>query len=280
LPPLPAPSKRPLLCIIDSGVDASHPDLAGLFSPDDTVSYLRGDASPADLTGHGTAVAGIVAALGNNGLQGSGVVWAGVRLASCKFLDAFNLGATSGAIQCVRWCLSRGAKVLSNSWGGSSTPSATVREALRQAKEAGALFVVAAGNQGQRLNDDEPTYPARYAREFDNVIVVGSSTRQDATQDTSNRGVDVHIMAPGEDILTTAPGGGMASVGGTSMAAPYVSGTAALLMSSNPDLDPVLAKRAILATARKVESLAEDNETGGILDVEAALKLSLACAYA
>ncbi|HXV13930.1 MAG TPA: S8 family peptidase, partial [Candidatus Krumholzibacteria bacterium] len=234
-----------LVGIIDSGVDWQHVDLApNIFVntreiadnriDDDGNGYIddvRGwdfvneDNDPDDDNGHGTHVAGIVAAVGNNAIGVAGVSWS-ARILPLKFLSAVGSGTTSDAIRAVEYATAMGARLTNNSWGGIGF-SLALRSAIDEAAEAGALFVAGAGNAGLN-NDVTPFYPASF--DLDNVISVASTDHDDERSFFSNYGLtSVDLGAPGSDVISTFPDDRYAIASGTSMAAPHVSGALCLL---------------------------------------------------
>lgn len=241
-----------IVAVIDSGIYFDHSDLAAnLWSNpgeiagngvdddsngviDDTHGFnaFAGNGNPDDDNGHGTHCAGIIAADGHNASGVTGVAWS-ARLMSLKFLSAEGAGVTSDAIECIDYAVDHGAKILNLSWGGSSY-SASLLAALERARTAGAIVIAAAGNDA-RNNDNTPIYPAGYA--LDNILAVAATDRRDTLAWFSNYGpAHVHLAAPGAEILSTWIGGTSATktLSGTSMAAPHVSGAAALLAARFP----------------------------------------------
>jgi len=276
-------SSQVIVAIIDSGVDWHHPDLAAnIFTnpgeipaneiDDDGNGYIDDvhgfdffnyDGDPMDENGHGTHVAGIIGAVGNNGVGITGVAWR-VQLLPAKFLGADGSGATSSAIAAIEYAVDMGAVVLNNSWGGGP-PSEALRAAILVANDAGALFVAAAGNDGAN-NDEFPHYPSSF--HVPNMISVASSSRTDARSEFSNYGpVSVDLAAPGSLILSTLPDGETAVESGTSMAAPHVSGALALLKSRYPTMPAATMKTVILSSTDRIPALEGLIATGGRLNV-------------
>ncbi|KAL6769857.1 hypothetical protein ACKKBG_A32645 [Auxenochlorella protothecoides x Auxenochlorella symbiontica] len=245
------------VCIVDSGIDYDHEDLAANMAAAVGVSMLPGSPGPMDELGHGSHVAGIVGAAGSNALLVSGVVWGNVDLLACRFIDGDGLGRTSAAVDCVNYCLAQGARVIQASWGGAAAPNAAMQAAMEAAEAADALIVVSAGNDDRDL-DAEPQYPASYAAERANVLAVAAVGRAGALSSFSNRGAGtVALAAPGEAILSTLPGNATGVLSGTSMAAPFVSGAAALALSvAGPGALPAPAlKRLLLESAEPTAQL-------------------------
>ena len=204
------------IAIIDSGVDLSHADIAAKIVPG--YDFVNGDAIPQDDNGHGTHVAGIAAASGNNGVGVAGVSW-GARIMPIKVLNAGGGGSFADVAAGIVWAADNGAQVINLSLGGASS-STTLQDAVNYAYGKGVVLVAAAGNTGSGLI----LYPARYP----NVIAVGAVDNTNNHAGFSNFGPELDLVAPGASIYSTVIGGyGFKS--GTSMAAPYVSGLAAIL---------------------------------------------------
>lgn len=286
-----------VVAVIDTGVDYTHPDLAanvwtnpgeipgngldddGNGYVDDVYGYdfYNFDANPMDDHGHGTHVAGTIAAVGNNGVGVAGVTW-NARIMAVKFLGGGGGGSTSGAISAVLYAANMGAKVLNNSWGGGGFSQALL-DAIRTADQAGALFVAAAGNNGTN-NDTAPHYPSNY--DAPNVVSVAATDHNDLRAGFSNFGAQsVDLGAPGASIFSTVPPTGSACcsnpsgymyLSGTSMATPHVAGAAALLMSRFPGSNHYQARDRLLSMAQPIPALAGITVTGGRLNVLAAME--------
>jgi thermitase len=212
--------------IVDTGIDANHEDLSGKLVDCGHASTLFGtvsNGSCADDNDHGTHVSGTIAAKANNGVGVAGVAF-NSPLSMCKALNAVGSGSTAGVANCITWLVQRGSKIISMSLGGGA--SSTMQTAVRNASNAGALIIAAAGNDG----DATLNYPAAYAE----VVSVAATDNRDARASFSNANSDVEIAAPGVNILSTKRGGGYVSFSGTSMATPHVAGVAALIWGKNP----------------------------------------------
>jgi len=261
-----------VVAIIDTGIDYTHPDLApniwtnpgeipGNGIDDDGNGYvddvhgfdfLNHDADPMDDNGHGTHVAGTVAAVGNNGIGVTGVAW-NARVMPLKFLGPDGTGPISGAMGAIEYAIEMGARILNNSWGGIGY-SSLLAIAIQDAEDAGVLFVAAAGNSGTN-NDESPYYPASYTNS--NVIAVASTTNRDQLSSFSNFGpASVPIAAPGSNIWSTYLGSTYVSMSGTSMAAPHVSGALAILASQFQEMSAAQLKTVLLKSAEPLPALA------------------------
>jgi len=252
--------------ILDSGIDASHPDIVGNLwvSPEGTTGWNFHDenSNTVDITGHGTFVAGIAGGVGNNGLGIAGVCWQ-VRLAALKIGDvSFSMSA---AIAAIHYANTHNIPVLNNSWGGPYD-SPILKHAICQYR---GLFVVSAGNTGAD-NDAIPDFPGNF--DCENIISVAATDRDDKHAAFSNYGAkNVDISAPGVDIISTALHGEYSTRCGSSLSAPYVAGAAALLKSYAPHISAKEMKRIILSTASVRPQLTGKTQTGGILDVQGML---------
>ncbi len=221
------------VCVIDSGIDSSHPDLQGTIGAGyDATTRREGHV---DTNGHGTMVVGVLAASPNNNLGTPGVLWNG-RVDSCRFLGDDGRGYLSDAIECLRWCIvERQARIVSNSWG-TYAQSRALWEMMEYYERAyGVMYVAAAGNEGVD-NDSiyEAMYPASY--NLSSIVSVGATTRLGTLAPFSNyasKSKSVDIAAPGVDIPSTFPGNTYRSMSGTSFAVPLVTGTLALMMSTS-----------------------------------------------
>lgn len=246
--------------------------------------------------GHGTHCAGHVAAVYNNGIGLRGI-GAGAKVMGLKFFYDYGeanagQGDDAAAIKSIDFAIKNGVKVISASWGGrmrrQDAEGSELKAAIGRAQQAGVLFVVAAGNDAVDQDGvEDPSFPAAY--DFDNMIVVAASDSKDNLANFSNfGGKSVHIAAPGVRILSTTVGSKYSDVvtrfkdpsgrerelawDGTSMATPIVAGAVALVWSQHPTEDYRQIRDRILRTARKVPGLAGKVTTGGVLDVQAALK--------
>jgi subtilisin family serine protease len=306
-------SHEVLVGVVDTGIDIEHPDLRGNIwingaeqeanggrpcvdddgngYPDDVYGWnfisenqaerycgtAVGTPYARDDHGHGTHVAGIIGALGNNHIGIAGINW-NVKLVALKFLDAQGRGYLDDAIRAIFYAIKIRVHILNNSWGGGPYhPGMDL--AIRRAEAAGILFVAAAGNEGFN-NDFEPHYPSSYTHS--SVLAVAATDNRDKLAKFSSYGVNsVHIGAPGVDILSTVPvvAGKPASQSyeawsGTSMATPMVTGAAALLMAHKPDLrkNPADVKKILMRTVDRANEMEGKVASGGRLNIGRAFR--------
>ncbi len=234
------------VAVIDTGVDTRHSDLrknlwvnkgeiAGNGKDDDRDGFVDDvngwdfvghDGRPADEHGHGTHVAGIIAARGNNAKGVTGIAQK-AKLMVLRVLDAGNSGTTTNLAKAIRFAAAHGAKVANVSIN-SSTDDPDLDAAIADADAKGMLIVVSAGNDAQDL-DARPSFPA--CSTSPNVITVAATDRNGRLAPFSNRGSCVDVAAPGTDIVSTGRHNGYEMRSGTSMAAPQVAGAAVLALS-------------------------------------------------
>jgi len=273
-------SKDFVVAVIDTGIDYNHEDLAFNVwrNPNPTQSdvvgfdFIHNDGLPFDDQGHGTHTSGTVGATGGNGKGVSGVNQR-VSIMAVKFLSSAGSGTTADAIKGIDYAITHGARVLSNSWGGTGDDdNAALHDAIDRAKAKDVLFVAAAGNDG--VNNDsgsQVSYPAGF--DNDNLISVAASDSGDGMASFSNYGVvSTDLAAPGVNVYSSTPGNHYASESGTSMACPHVAGAAALIWSKNPSLTYKQVKDILLGNVDKVPAFAGKVLSGGRLNVMKALR--------
>jgi type VII secretion-associated serine protease mycosin len=229
------------VAVIDSGVEADHQDLAGSVLPG--IDYVNpADDGRVDPNGHGTHVAGIIAAHVNNGLGIDGAA-PGVKIIPVRVLDANGGGIASNVAKGIIWAADHGARVINLSLGGGK--SAGLEQAIQYANSRGSVVVAAGGNNGQAGN--APMYPAAYPEAI-SVAAVDSNLSHPAFGNTGNY---LDISAPGVGIVSlwgTSPTA-YADASGTSMATPYASAEAALVISATPTLSALRVKQIMESTA-------------------------------
>jgi uncharacterized repeat protein (TIGR02543 family) len=236
-----------VVAVIDSGVDYTHPDLKDNMD-NRGYDFYANNSDPMDENRHGTHVAGTVAAVGNNNLGVVGVAWE-TRIMAIRFLGKSGGGTTAGGINSIRYATQKGVDMTNNSWGGGGFSEA-LYEAIEEARDAGILFVAAAGNDGSA----QPGYPARYGNPglpggfepLDNIIIVAASSNNEGDTLASFSQRNAHLAAPGVGIYSTVLGTAYQALSGTSMASPHVAGAAALLLAVEPNLTYSEVKDALL----------------------------------
>ncbi len=269
-------SANVVIGLIDTGIDYNHEDLAanayrntadcnnngidddgnGYIDDCYGIDALDNTSDPMDQVGHGTHVAGIMGAVGNNGVGVTGVNWT-VRILTCKFLG-YSGGTDDGAIACLNYMATmkdRGVNIVAtnNSWGGYGFSQA-LYDAIDAQRQRGILFVAAAGNDASDNDGSYPLYPSSYS--LDNIISVAASTYADGLAYFSSFGAHtVDIAAPGYRILSTTPDNTYSIFDGTSMATPHVTGVAALLAAQDSTRNWKTIRNLILSSGDKLPSL-------------------------
>lgn len=253
------------VAIIDSGVDYGHVDLDDNFETLLGYDFVNDDNDPMDDNGHGTHVAGTVAAEDNGDVM-VGVVGVapGASLYALKVLDSKGSGRYSDVIAALQWCVDHKIQITNNSYGSSGDPGVIVKEAFDNAYSARILHIAAAGNSGNSYGvGDNIIYPARY----DSVIAVAATDKSDKRASWSSTGSDLELSAPGVAINSTLLGGGYGEKSGTSMASPHVAGTAALVIAAG--ISDVRAQ--LQNTADDLGAIGWDSKYGyGLVDADGA----------
>lgn len=266
------------VAVLDTGVDAAHPDLAGQVI--EQVDFT-GEDEPGDLHGHGTHVAATIAGTG----AASDGVYAGVApeatILSGRVCDSDGSCAESAILAAMDWAAQSGAQVVNMSLGGEPTDGTDpVSQAVNDLTAAhGTLFVISAGNDGGSASNPQRVGSPGTA---DAALTVAAVDTGDDLASFSSRGPRVgdyapkpEISAPGVDITAAESGGtGHQTMSGTSMAAPHVAGAAALVAQARPDLDPAALKDLLVSTAKDIGFLPFEQGTGR-LDIPAALEHDL-----
>jgi thermitase len=287
-----------LVAVIDTGLDTNH----GLFRDsnalwanpaelngsagvdDDGNGYIddvngwnfdAGNGNVYDDNDHGTHVAGIILGVGQDVSQDP-VRESKIKIMPLKFLDANGSGVTSSAISAIYYAVSKGAKVINNSWGGSGY-SQSLHEAYTFAHNNGVVIVSAAGNSSSN-NDSISMYPANFDSP-NNISVAASDEYSDSKASFSNYGAKkVDVAAPGVRIISSVPGDGCLAPGcfmmmsGTSMAAPFVAGMAALILREAPQLSSYQVKSIIISSVDYVSSLSSQVSSRGRVNVYKAIQ--------
>lgn len=278
-----------VVAVIDTGVDYTHEDLAaniwvnpgeiagdgidndqnGFVDDIHGYNFAYNNGNPMDDHDHGTHVAGTIGAVGDNAIGVAGVNW-NVQIMAVKFLDSSGGGSISNAIQAIHYAVQNGAHISNNSWGLNGSYSQAMQDAIAAARDAGHIFVAAAGNgnaAGVGLNNDAtPFWPANH--DLDNVVAVAALNHNDQKATFSNFGAtSVDVGAPGVGILSTTIGDTYSSFSGTSMATPHVAGLLSLIWDQNPEwswqqvldrfyetLEPVDALQGITVTGSRINA--------------------------
>ena len=281
-------SKSVVVAVIDSGVDATHPDLKdnmwvnlkeknGKKGVDDDgngyiddlngFDFVDNDGVINDAVEHGTHVAGTIGARGNNKIGVVGVNWVSSIMA-LKIGD--RRGVTlAAAVSAIEYAVNNGAHVINASWGGPNV-SKLLEEAIEKTEKAGIVFVAAAGNE-RGNNDRRAKYPANY--DIDNIISVAAIDRSGRLASYSNYGLTtVDVAAPGSNIYSTRPRNRYQHLSGTSMAAPQVAGVVALMLAHKPNLTYSEIKKTLIDSSKSMNRMRQLIVSGGIVDAYKAVK--------
>ncbi|GAB2649846.1 S8 family serine peptidase [Kribbella swartbergensis] len=256
------------VAVLDTGVDAGHPDLAGHLLPG--YNTFNTALPPNDGDGHGTAVTGIIAAGTGNSIGIAGVAW-NAKVRPVKVLDDGGNGSDANVINGINWAVKNGARVINMSLGGEGD-NPVLHTAIKNAVAKGVVLVAAAGNSGVSA----PNYPAAYPE----VLSVGATNWYGALTEFSTYGDTVDIAAPGFNITSTAPRAQTPAgydpyyigLSGTSFSSPIVAGVAALVRNKWPSFTPAQVMSRLKATARDAGPRGTDPYFGaGMLDAYYAL---------
>lgn len=289
---------KTLVAIIDTGLDTNH----GLFKDSNAVwenaaekngipgvdddgngyiddvngwNFVAGNSNVFDDDEHGTHVAGIILGVGQDVLQYP-VRESKVKIMALKFLDSHGSGTTANAVSAIYYAVNMGARVINNSWGGSSY-SRSLHDAYTYAHTHGIFIASAAGNSGTN-NDTAPMYPG--SLDTPNNMSVAASTDSNTKASFSNYGTSVQVAAPGVAIISSVPGTGCVAPGcfqmmsGTSMASPFVAGMAALIVREAPQLSGYQIKNVIMSTVDLFASFNSYVSTKGRVNVLKAIQNS------
>ncbi|MBT7046836.1 MAG: S8 family serine peptidase [Gammaproteobacteria bacterium] len=283
-----------IIVTVDTGIDLNHPELVnnlwqnpgeiaensfdddGNGIIDDVHGYnpFKNNGNPDDDNGHGTHVAGVIAAAGNNADGIAGLCWS-AQVMAIKFLDHFGGGTVSDAVRGIQYAIDNKPlntpMIINNSWVIGQYSQA-LEDVLKLAEDEGIFVTVAAGNTGAD-NDEIVVLPTYFRKQFDNIISVANVDQQDnlyvGSKGSSNFGLNsVDISAPGTDIYSTFKGDAYKALTGTSMATPVVSGAAALALKQRPEISAEELKAALLASVREVEALKGKLVVPGVLDIQ------------
>lgn len=277
-----------IVATIDSGIDYNNPDLAANVWTNPNVAadastypngiygwnFVSNSPNVMDDFGHGTHVAGIIGAVGNNGTGVAGVAW-NVQIMALKMLDSTGSGSTANAVLAMNYAVSHGAKIINMSWNGGPYSQAFY-DAIQNAGAQGVLVVCSAGNGGTN-NDSTLSYPASY--NLPNMISVAATDASNNMASFTNFGSTVSLTAPGVNILSTYTGNQYVFASGTSMAAPEVAGAAVLLWSADPSLTVAEVKQRLLGGTTYIGNVGNNasmpTQTNGLLNVGNSIKPDL-----
>jgi subtilisin family serine protease len=223
-----------IIAILDSGIDATHPDLAASLVPG--WNFYDNNADTSEVTGHGTLVAGTAAGCGNNGAGVAPVAW-GCKLMPVRICDTNGYASVSTIANGLAWAADQGARVANISYGPFG--GSTFDSAVQYFQSKGGVVTMSAGNNGFFDSSADNPY----------VLNVSATDQNDLLASWSNTGNNVDLSAPGVNIATTAAGGRYAAGSGTSFSAPVVAGVAALVLSANPSLTGAQAQDILKQTA-------------------------------
>lgn len=262
-----------IVAVVDSGLDLNHPEFSGRIWTDPASSssrqgpvhgwnFITNTSDVNDDNGHGTHVAGIIAA---GGVEVTGVA-PGVQIMPLKMIDAGGNGAVMDAVRAIYFAVDHGARVINASWS-SGERSRPLVDAIRYANSRNVVVVAAAGNESVD-NGLIPSFPANLLTP--NVLSVGATSPGGRLAWYSNYGRAVAVAAPGTNILSTIPGG-YDRYSGTSMATPFVSGVVALVAGTEPSLTARQLVGRIVSTVKPLASLAGKVASGGIVNAYNAL---------
>jgi Subtilase family len=252
-----ATGEKVLVAVIDTRIDAAHPEIAGLVAGSFDATNAAGPPHR-----HGTAMAGAIVA--NARLRG---VAPAARVLAIHAFDASGTaldGTTLTILRSIDWAVARGARVINMSFAGPNDPGLT--RGLAAARQKGVVLVAAAGNAGPK---SPPLFPAADP----NVIAVTATNADDKLLPAANRGRHIAVAAPGVDIVGPAPGGSYQLSTGTSVAAAHVSGVVALLLERKPNLTPDAVRRILLSSAADLGPKGRDDQFGaGLTDAYGAVQ--------
>ncbi|GGD71311.1 S8 family peptidase [Paenibacillus nasutitermitis] len=256
-------SDQVLVAVLDTGVQAGHPDLKGKTVTG--INLVSENDAPDDDVGHGTHVAGIIAANVNNGEGVAGLSWYN-KLLPVKVLDSSGAGSTYTVAQGIIWATDNGAKVINMSLGNYAEAE-FLHDAIKYAYDHDVVLIAASGND----NTDRPGYPAAYPE----VFGVASTDADGSRSSFSNYGDYIDAAAPGASIASTYPGSQYAALSGTSMACPHVAALAGLIRSINPDLTNIEVMDLMRKSATDMGDKGKDIYFGyGQIDIARALEMA------
>ncbi|MEM7645570.1 MAG: S8 family peptidase, partial [Pseudomonadota bacterium] len=291
-------SKDVVIGVVDSGISHSHRDLfeniwvneaelKGQKGVDDDgngyvddvrgYNFAVGSSDSSDRRGHGSLVSGLIGAIGDNGYGITGISWKTSMMSLNMFPNFWGDATLESSIKALNYAIDNGAQIINASWGQADDDLVPadgfkiLEETIERAEQKGILFVAAAGNSNAD-NDVKGMIPATL--DYPNIVSVGAMNRKGEKWAKSNYGKNnVHVMAPGAEIITTSHQGGTKMTSGTSLSAPIITGLAALMWSYNPDLTYAEVKQALIDSCTPNAALEDYSQCGGHVDAYRALDL-------
>lgn len=277
-------NQGPLIAIVDSGVIYDNPELSPNIwtNPDEVadgvdndgngiiddlhgVNFVDKNGDPKDDSGHGTHIASVIAAKGNNGAGMAGINW-DARIMPLKFLEKSGRGSIADAISAIAYAETKGARIVVNGWG-SEIQNQALFEVMKASQ---AMHICASGNDGYD-NDVRPVHPASFP--LDNIISVAATDHDDEFTPFSNLGPDsVDLAAPGRKVYVMNAKGEYELLGGTSIAAAHVAGVAGLIATRYPDISNEALRTRLLSGVDPLPKKADRVATGGRLDAARSLE--------
>lgn len=243
------------VAVVDTGVDYNHPDLKNRVLKDLGYNFVDNSKDTMDDNWHGTHVSGIIAAEGGNKVGIAGIAgFADVKIIPVKVMDENGEGSSKIIAKGIRYAADVNADVINFSIG-FNVKDDYIADAIKYARDKGAFVVASSGNDNLNCDNSSPAGD-------EGAYTVSSISKNDEKSSFSNFGQSVEIAAPGEEILSTVPGGGYEYENGTSMAAPIIAGTAALIKAENPNLSPEQIETILNKTALDIEQKGKDEVTG------------------
>lgn len=252
------------VAVLDTGVDYTHPDLKNRVLKNSGYNFVDDNAEIMDDNGHGTHVSGIIAASANNNVGISGITGTlDVKIIPIKVLDSSGNGETNNIVRGIKYAADKGADVINLSLGTNSK-SKSIADAINYAKSKGVFVVAAAGNDGESSDNVSPASDGAFA-----VAAMDYNYNKAYFSDYGNC---IRVSAPGVQILSTVPGG-YEAWDGTSMAAPVVTGIAAMIKAEDPNLTPSQIESILDSTAKDIMSKGKDQQSGyGMINAYSAIK--------
>jgi subtilisin family serine protease len=242
-----------LVAVVDTGVDASHPELKGsVVATFDAIEFEKG------LNKHGTSIAGLIAA--HSTMMGAAPR---ARILAARVIGPTGMGGTFNILRGLDWAAANGARIINMSFAGPSDPA--THRFLQFAHNKGIVLIACAGNAG-------PKSPPLYPGADPNVIAVSATDARDNLFERSNRGNYIAVAAPGADILVAVPNGAFEMSSGTSLSAAEVSGVAALILQRKPELNPDQVRAILQSSATDLGPKGHDSLFGaGLVNAYSAL---------